>query len=41
MMNVASTFTKLIICLFLLSFGQPVFSAVKGKTQDIEALWKH
>ena len=41
MMNPASTFVKLIICLFLLGFGQPVFSAVKSKTQDLEALWKH
>ncbi|MGD9057384.1 MAG: lytic transglycosylase domain-containing protein [Desulfobacterales bacterium] len=41
MMNPAGTFAKLIICLFLLGFGQPVFSAVKGKTPDLEILWKH
>ena len=41
MMNTASTFVKLIVCLFLLGYGQPVFSAVKDKTPDLEALWKH
>ncbi len=40
-MNPAGMFTKLIICLFLLGNGQPVFSAVKSKTPDLEALWKH
>ena len=40
MMNPAGKYTKLIICLILLGYGQPVFSAVKSKTPDLEALWK-
>jgi hypothetical protein len=41
MMNPAGTFVKLTICLFLLGYGQSVFGAVKDKTPDLEALWKH
>ena len=41
MMNPASTFVKLIACFFLLGYGQPVFGAVRDKTPDLEALWKH
>jgi len=31
--------SKLVICLFLLGWGQPVFSSVKSNEPDAEALW--
>jgi len=40
-MNPVRKFTKLIICLFLLGYGQPAFSAVKNNALDLEALWQH
>ncbi len=38
-MNHLNSFTKLIICLFLLGYGQPVSSAVKNSVPNIDALW--
>ena len=38
-MNHISILTKLLICIILLGYGQPVSSAVKDTVPDIEALW--
>ena len=38
-MNPISKFTKLIICLFLLGYGQSALGAVKNSSLDLEASW--
>ncbi|MBW2428965.1 MAG: lytic transglycosylase domain-containing protein [Deltaproteobacteria bacterium] len=40
-MNQLNNPTKLMICLFLIGYGQPVSSAVKETVPNIEALWRH
>ncbi|MBT8363828.1 MAG: lytic transglycosylase domain-containing protein [Deltaproteobacteria bacterium] len=40
-MNHLNNPIKLIICLFLIGYGQPVSSAVKETVPNIEALWRH
>ena len=40
-MNPVKKLTTLIICLFLLCYGQPAFSAVNNNTLSLEALWQH
>ena len=39
MIHPSKNFTKLMICLLLLGYGQPVFSAVKSSEPDVGALW--
>jgi hypothetical protein len=40
-MNLTRKFTRLIIGLFLLGYGQPAISAVKSNSLDLEARWQH
>ena len=40
-MNLNVTHTRLIICLFLLAYGNPGFSAVKEVDDKAEARWHH
>ena len=40
-MKFARILAKLIPCLFLLSYGPHAFSAVRGNTADLDAIWKH